>query len=103
MISQTINVPLTQGDLKRLTVLTSGFLKDVTGILENLRENGGEVDERFILASIDMATLLVKLNAYREGAVQLEVAELDAMFNMPSVNPSVNPSDDKPSAAGYDE
>ena len=94
MISQTINVPLTQQDLKHLTVLTSGFIKDVTGILENLRENGGEVDESFILVSIDMATLLVKLNAYREGAVELEIAELDAMFNMPSVNPSVDLSDD---------
>lgn len=94
MISQSINVPLTQRELKSLTVLTSGFVKDVTGILENVRQHGGEVDHQFVRVAIDMAVLLAKLNGYREGAVQLEIAELDAMFNMTSVNPSVDPSDE---------
>jgi hypothetical protein len=94
MISQSINVPLTQRELKSLTVLTSSFIEDVTGIIKNVKQNGGEVNLDFIKASVDMAVLLAKLNGYREGAIGLEIAELDAMFKMPSVNPSVGSSED---------
>lgn len=105
MITQTINIPLTQRELKKLTVLTSSFIEDITRILKHLNQHGGTIDPDFIKTSIEMAGLLRKLNAYHVGAIDLEVAELDAMFDMPSVNPSVGASDEKPSAAesGSDE